>query len=107
MGPTRAESEVVVGRRHPEKGDVVRSHGSHAGHDVLGGHRDMLDSRAVVEFQVLLDLRSPLSLGRFTLIGNLIRPRPSETTLDMSAEYSVLMSLSSNEARSEKPSTSL
>ena len=39
-------------------------------------------------------------------MGNLIRSLPLETTLDMSDEYSVEMSLSSNEIRFLNPITS-
>ena len=58
-----------------------------------------------MKFQILLDLRLPLpSAG--SLIGNFTRPLPFAITFDISAEYSVEMSLSSKCWYSEKPMTS-
>ena len=71
--------------------------------DVLGLQGDVLDARAAVELEVLLDLALALpSAG--SLIGNLIFPSPSVITLD-SAEYSVEMSSSEKWVSCVKPST--
>src|SRR5512133_1350697 len=54
----------VVGVGDPHELDAAVAQGAHAGHDVAGLDGDVLDPRAAVEVQVLVDLGAFLALGR-------------------------------------------
>lgn len=66
----------------------------------------MLDARAAVELQILVDLRLLLGDGG-SLIGNFTLRVPSATTFDIRAEYSVAMSSPTNSFMFVKPMTVL
>src|SRR6266542_7118037 len=53
---------VRVGRVEEEHAPLAQRF--HSGDDVLGSHRDVLDARAAVVVEVLLDLALALALGR-------------------------------------------
>src|SRR5262249_1660441 len=57
---------LVVGVRGVEELDSCGLHGTHRGRDVVGGQRDVLHPGAIVELQVLVDLR--LLLARCGLV---------------------------------------
>jgi putative peptidoglycan lipid II flippase len=69
-----AELLVVAGRGGQEL-DPGRGHGPDAGHDVVGGQRDVLDAGTAVELQVLVDLRLALA-GRGLVQRELDLPGP-------------------------------
>jgi putative peptidoglycan lipid II flippase len=66
---------VVVAARGGQELHPGRGHGPHAGHDVVGGQRQVLHAGAAVELQVLVDLRLALA-GRGLVQRELHLPGP-------------------------------
>jgi len=61
---TNEEVVVVCVGYLVEEHDSTIFHAHDSGDDILSAHRNVLDSRAAVVVNVLLDLRLPLSIGR-------------------------------------------
>jgi hypothetical protein len=60
---TRVGHVLVVGRRDGEELDAAAAHLGHGADDVAGGDGDVLGPGALVELEVLVDLRLALALG--------------------------------------------
>ena len=63
LGDARGDV-VVVGVGDRQELDAAAAHLGHGAHDVARGHRDVLRAGALVELEVLVDLRLAAALGR-------------------------------------------
>src|SRR5262249_39058044 len=62
--PHPVRKQLIVSVGNSQERDIVRPHGPYCLHDVVCGHRDVLDSGAAVELQIFLDLPPATALGR-------------------------------------------